>query len=80
MDNAHTDQVAPQQGPSVLAFDEAVRRAEAEFREMPGLKLTQAQAARLWSCDIQLADAVLLQLAESLFLVRTRSGSFCRAS
>jgi hypothetical protein len=80
MNNAQSDQIVPNQGPSVQAFDEAVRRAEAEFREMPGLKLTQAQAARLWSCDIQLADAVLFRLAESLFLVRTRSGSFCRAS
>jgi hypothetical protein len=80
MNNAHTDRVVSQQGISVQAFDAAVRRAEAEFREMPGLKLTQAQAARLWSCDVQLADAVLFRLAEALFLVRTRSGSFCRAS
>ena len=28
-------------------FAEALRRAQAEFREMPGLKLTEAQVARL---------------------------------
>jgi hypothetical protein len=74
MSNAEQVDVAARQGASVQSFDAAVRRAEAEFREMPGLKLTQAQAARLWSCDVQLADAVLCRLAESLFLVRTRRG------
>jgi hypothetical protein len=63
----------------VQGFEAAVRRAEAEFLEMPGLKLTEAQAARLWSCEAQVASAVLARLTESLFLVRTRSGSFCRS-
>ena len=39
----------------VQGFEAAVRRAEAEFLEMPGLKLTEAQAARLWSCDAEAA-------------------------
>ena len=60
-------------------FDAAVRRAEAEFLEMPGLKLTEAQAARLWSCDAQIASAVLARLTETLFLVRTEGGGFCRS-
>ena len=29
----------------------ALRRAQAEFLEMPGLQLTEAQAARLWAFD-----------------------------
>jgi hypothetical protein len=61
------------------AIDAAVRRAVAEFLEMPGLTLTQAQAARLWSCDALVAGAVLDRLTASLFLRRTRGGSFCRA-
>ena len=61
----------------VQGFEAAVRRAEAEFLEM--LKLTEAQAARLWSCDADVAMAVLTRLTESLFLTRTRSGAFCRA-
>ena len=30
-------------------FAAALRRAQSEFLEMPGLQLTDAQAARLWS-------------------------------
>jgi hypothetical protein len=41
---------------------------------MPGLKLTEAQAARLWSCDAQIASAVLARLTETLFLVRIQGG------
>jgi hypothetical protein len=63
----------------IQGFEAAVRRAEAEFLEMPGLKLTEAQAARLWSCEADVAVAVLTRLTESLFLTRTRSGAFRRA-
>jgi hypothetical protein len=63
----------------VQGLDDAVRRAEAEFREMPGLKVTEAQAARLWSCDARVASAVLARLTESTFLVKTQGGSFCRS-
>jgi hypothetical protein len=61
------------------AIEAAVRRAEAEYLEMPGLTLTQAQAARLWSCDALVAGVVLERLTASRFLQRTRGGSFCRA-
>ena len=61
------------------AFDRALRRAQAEYLEMPGLQLTEAQAARLWSFDSALCSAVLSALVESRFLVRTRRASFSRA-
>jgi hypothetical protein len=61
------------------AFASALRRAQAEFLEMPGLQLTEAQAARLWSFDSALCSAVLTALVESRFLVRTRNASFSRA-
>jgi hypothetical protein len=61
------------------AFASALRRAQAEFLEMPGLQLTEAQAARLWSFDSALCSAVLTALVESRFLVRTRNESFSRA-
>ena len=61
------------------AFATALRRAQAEFLEMPGLQLTEAQAARLWSFDSSLCSAVLTTLVESRFLVRTRNASFTRA-
>jgi hypothetical protein len=63
----------------VQGFETAVRRAEAEFLEMPGLRLTEAQAARLWSCNTTVAGAVLARLTETLFLVRTQGGAFYRA-
>jgi hypothetical protein len=61
------------------AFASALRRAQAEFMEMPGLQLTESQAARLWSFDSALCSAVLTALVESRFLVRSRNASFSRA-
>jgi hypothetical protein len=61
------------------AFATALSRAQAEFLEMPGLQLTEAQAARLWSFDSALCSAVLTALVESRFLVRSRNASFSRA-
>jgi hypothetical protein len=46
---------------------------------MPGLKLTVAQASRLWSFDSALCTAVLSALVEKRFLVQTRNQSFARA-
>jgi hypothetical protein len=60
-------------------FDVALRRAQAEFNEMPGLQLTVAQASRLWSFDSVLCSAVLSTLVERRFLVQTRNASFARA-
>jgi hypothetical protein len=60
-------------------FAAALRRAQAEFREMPGLKLTEAQAARLLSFDSELCSAVLAALVDQRFLTRTRD-TFQRTS
>ncbi len=60
-------------------FAAALRRAQAEFLEMPGLQLTVAQAARLWHFDSALCTAVLSRLVEQRFLVETRNHSFARA-
>jgi hypothetical protein len=70
----------PTPGPvSSDLFAAAIRRAQAEFREMPGLKLTEAQAARLLSFDSALCSAVLSTLVDQRFLMRTRD-MFQRAS
>jgi hypothetical protein len=61
------------------SFASALRRAQADFLEMPGLQLTQAQAARLWCFDFALCGRVLDALVESRFLVRTRHSLFARA-
>jgi hypothetical protein len=59
-------------------FAAALRRARAEFLEMPGLRLTEAQAARLWASDSTMCRAVLKHLVETRFLIRTRD-AFARA-
>jgi hypothetical protein len=55
-------------------------RVRGEFREMPGLSLTIAQAQRLWSLDPTTCSDVLSQLVEAGFLCRRADGAFCRAS
>ena len=61
------------------SFSIALRRAQAEFLEMPGLQLIVAQAARLWHFDSALCTAVLTTLVEQRVLVETRNRSFARA-
>jgi len=60
------------------ALDNAVRRAQSDFLEMPGLKLTLPQAARLWAYDALFCSEVLAALVETRFLVRSRD-TFIRA-
>ncbi|HEY7189843.1 MAG TPA: hypothetical protein VH436_24975 [Vicinamibacterales bacterium] len=60
-------------------FADALRRAQAEFLEMPGLTLTVAQASKLWCFDSELCTEVLSTLVERRFLVRTRHETFARA-
>lgn len=56
----------------------AVERARAEFLEMPGLRLTAAQARRLWTLEAGVCDAVLEELLASRFLKRTAGDAFIR--
>ena len=65
--------------PADEMFTAALRRAKAEFLEMPGLSVTLAQAQRLWAFDRALCDAVLAALVEARFLVESRNASFIRA-
>jgi Fic family protein len=48
----------------------------AEFLEMPGLKLTIAQAQRLWGIDRATCEAAIEELIACRFLARTRDGAF----
>jgi len=57
---------------------DVVVRVKAEFLEMPGLKLTPAQAQRLWNLNRVTCEGVLGRLVEDKFLQRTRDGSFVR--
>lgn len=58
---------------------EALRRVKGEYLEMPGLRLTIAQAQRLWGLDRAVCDALLGSLVDAKFLFRTRDGAFVRS-
>ena len=55
-------------------------RVRSEFLEMPGLRLTPAQAARLWAVDRPTSQRVLEGLTLEGFLLKTREGAYLRAS
>lgn len=59
--------------------EEALGRIRGEYDEMPGLKLTAAQARRLWGLDAPICDTLLAGLVRAGFLRRTQDGSFVRA-
>jgi hypothetical protein len=62
----------------IRANDDVLRRVQGEFLEMPGLRLTPAQARRLWGLDAAACDALLSALVDAQFLFRTRDGAFMR--
>lgn len=45
---------------------------------MPGLRLTEPQARRLWGLDPVSCAALLSALVDAKFLFRTRDGAFMR--
>jgi hypothetical protein len=63
--------------PSVSAL---LLRARSEFLEMPGLRLTIAQAARLWGLDRMTSECLLNCLVATGFLWRRRDGAYLRVS
>ena len=60
------------------ATEDVLRRVQGEFLEMPGLRLTEAQARRLWGIDAASCAALLGALVDAKFLFRTRDGAFMR--
>ena len=56
--------------------DALFHRIQGEFLEMPGLRLTQPQACRLWGLDRETCGTVLSRLVDARFLTRTRDGAF----
>ena len=54
-------------------------RVRSEFVEMPGLRLTTAQAQRLWNLSHEECEAILLTLIEEKILKRTADGAFVLA-
>jgi hypothetical protein len=57
-----------------------VNRVRGEYLEMPGLRLTLAQAARLWQMDRRACEYLLLKLVARGVLRRTGDGAFVAAA
>jgi hypothetical protein len=53
------------------------QRILAEYREMPGLRVTLRQAARLWAMDAGHCRAILDALVASGGLRRSSKGEYC---
>ena len=69
----------------VLVFGDVVPRVadiarviDAEFEEMPGMRLTDAQVRRLWNLSMQDAEQVLEHLCRVGGLVRDQTGRYFR--
>jgi len=61
-----------------MEYATLLQRVRSEFNEMPGLRLTPAQAARLLGLDNGSCQRVLSTLVSSAFLRWTADGSVIR--
>jgi hypothetical protein len=61
-----------------MRIDEVLQQIQGEFVEMPGLRLTTAQAQRLWGLERDVCAALLGVLVDARFLSQTRDGGFVR--
>ncbi|MEO8076591.1 MAG: hypothetical protein ABI818_09705 [Acidobacteriota bacterium] len=62
-----------------MEFPLLVERVQSEFNEMPGLRLTPAQAARLLGLAPRTCQRVIQALVRAEFLRWTADGSIVRA-
>jgi hypothetical protein len=63
---------------SIPTTPDVLQRVQAEFLEMPGLRLTEPQACRLWGLDHASCGALLVELVDAKFLFQTPRGAFMR--
>jgi hypothetical protein len=61
-----------------MESDLLIRRVREEFKEMPGLTLTLAQASRLWGVESQRCRALIESLVAASFLRWTAGGAVTR--
>ena len=57
-----------------------ISRARSEYLEVPGLRLTPWQAARLWGVESGMSERVLVTLVDCGFLWRNHDGAYMRRS
>jgi hypothetical protein len=63
-------------GTPISPPDALLARIRGEYREMPGLRLTRAQACRVWHLDRPSVDAVIRVLVDEGFLAALADGAF----
>ena len=68
------------QRPQEVTTPLLVKRVQGEFLEMPGLRLTAAQASRLWDVDRQTSEEILNVLTKAGFLCKNHQGAYVRAT
>jgi hypothetical protein len=61
-----------------MELEQIVGRVREEFREMPGLRLTPAQAMRLWGLETGPCQRVIEALVATAFLKWTAGGTVTR--
>jgi hypothetical protein len=62
----------------ITSTDQILRRIRAEYLEMPGLRLTLAQAQRLWGLEAHTCLQLLESLTTAGFLVQKDNGTYGR--
>jgi hypothetical protein len=65
---------------SLVTSAHLLRRIKAEYIEMPGLRLTVAQAGRLWGLDGTDCRDLLERLITEHFLQRRPDGTYSRVT
>jgi hypothetical protein len=63
---------------AIVSNDQILRRIRAEYLEMPGLRLTPAQAQRLWGLEAHTCQQLLESLTTAGFLVLKDNGTYGR--
>jgi hypothetical protein len=61
-------------------LESLVTRVRAEYLEMLGLRVTLAQACRLWQVDAATCEALLERLVREGFLCKTEGGFYTASS
>ena len=62
----------------VPSIEDVLQQIEAEYLEMPGLSITEAQAHRLWALDSTTCRRALDTLVQRGILRRTQLGEYVR--
>lgn len=60
----------------MTTFEGLTTRVRGEYREMPGLRLTLAQACRFWQMEPGVCERIFTALVDERFLERRSDGAY----